>query len=316
MNTTFGHLRQTRTSSSWNPGFHAEKSSAYFLFTMALAFSPSYEMANRFRTGKLTKEEKKQLPKDFDQVLATYDLVGDANNLNYGYWWLDRGIKIFGLPYSASRVKIIDTIPFGESVDLKSITNEIKTKLIEERKNEGQPPTLIVSIPLNLKKSEILKTLKKIVNDADPHKPELPAKPLIKIIGRRFHVEKIIQGFRLLGLQAAYPKRELWRLGAEIGISSTYSPVLDFNGPRKPKDAIEMNDRIILSKITNRTKKRFELIAENAARGRFLSDEEIDYAPFDYSKMGKRFLENAKSRRTAKELFAKRKNLQEQKNRT
>jgi len=70
-------------------------------------------------------------------------------------------MKIFGIPYSASSVKIIDTIPFGENVDIKSITNEIKNKLIEERKNEGHPPTLIVSIPLNLKKSEILKTLKK-----------------------------------------------------------------------------------------------------------------------------------------------------------
>lgn len=316
MKNIFGHLRQTRTTNSWNPGFHAEKSSAYFLFTMALAFSPSYELANRLRTGNLTKEEKKQLPKDFDQVLATYDLVGDVNNLNYGFWWLDRGVKIFGLPLTASSVKIIDTIPFGENIDLKNITNELKKKVIEERQNEGHPPTLIVSIPLNLKKSEILKSLKNIVNAAGIQKTEPPAKPIIKIIGRRFHVEKIIQGFRLLRQQAAYPDRELWRLGAEIGISSTYSPVLDFKGPRKPKNAIEMNDRIILSKITNRTKKRFELIAENAARGRFLSDEKIDYAPFDYSKIGERFLENAKSRRPAKELFAKRKELQQQKNRT
>lgn len=294
------------TSSKWNPGFHAEKTAAYFLFTLALTFSPTYELAHRAKTSKLTKEEKRKLPNDFDKVLATYDLIGDVNNLVFSYWWLERGMKIFGLPYSRSNVKIVDAIPIGKQVDLSSINNEIKTKLIEERKNEGNPPTLIVSIPLNLKKSLILKSLKQIVDDASIQTPESPTKPLIKIMGKRLHTEKILQGFRLLHLKAAHPKRELWRLGAEIGISATYSPVLDFKGPRKAKDAIEMNDRIILSKITNRSIKRFELIAENAARGRFLSDEEIDYVPFDYSKIGERFLANAKKRRSAKDLFAER----------
>jgi hypothetical protein len=43
-----------------------------------------------------------------------------------------------------------------------------------------------------------------------------------------------------------------------------------------------MDDRIILSKITHRTLKRFELIIENAARGRFPCDEQVECADFDY----------------------------------
>lgn len=300
-----------QTTSSRNPGFHAKKTSAYFLFTTALLFSPSYELANKLRTGRLTRQQKNQLPEDFDQVLNTYDLVGDVNNLVFSYWWLERGMKILGSPYQASDVEIIEHIDFGARVDIESINQKVKNNLLEERKKEGLPATLLVSIPLNLSQTDIVKSIKRILNKFDIQSPVLPKKPLIQIIGNRIHSEKILLGFRLLYLQAMKPKQELWRLGAEAAISTTYSPVLDPKGPRKPKDAIEMDDRAILTKITNRTKTRFERIAENAARGQFICDKKINYVPFNYAELGERLLQNQKTRKSAKQLFSERNRLQD-----
>ena len=95
----------------------------------------------------------------------------------------------------------------------------------------------------------------------------------------------MVRSLRLFRDKCAYPERELWRLGAKVNISKTYSPVLNYLAPRKPKDSVEMDDRIILSKITHRTLKRFELIIENAARGRFPCDEQVECAVFDYPRI-------------------------------
>ena len=88
--------------------------------------------------------------------------------------------------------------------------------------------------------------------------------------------------------KSIFLNKELWRLGVKARISETYSSVLNYNAPRKPKDAIEMNDRMILTKITYRTLKRYELIVENAARGKFPCDDPVESAEFDYPAIGKR----------------------------
>jgi hypothetical protein len=138
---------------------------------------------------------------------------------------------------------------------------------------------------LNLKKTEIIKKLKLILNETTKELPEQPAEPLIKLMNKRLNKRAMAKGLILFLYKCADPDQELWRLGAKAEISATYSPRLNYLAPRKPKDALEMNDRIILSKITHRTLKRFELIIENAARGRFPCDEQVECAVFDYPRI-------------------------------
>ena len=80
------------------PGLHSKPSASYSLMIRALRISPSYELARKVRAGEITRAEKRNLPKDFDQVLATFDLIGDIDKIIFRYWWRKRGIAIFVQP--------------------------------------------------------------------------------------------------------------------------------------------------------------------------------------------------------------------------
>lgn len=287
------------------PGWHSKPSSAYQLMVMALRISPSYELARKVRSGESTQSDLKKLPKDFDQVLETFDLIGDVTKIIFRNWWLRGGIEIFATPYTKPDIKVLDTFVFEEIVDKKELSKNLEVNLINERLSEGLPPAMLLSIPLTLSKTEILKKIKRILNETKTQTPELPKQPLIKLMGQRINSKAILRGFTLLWAKSAHPERELWRLGAQAKISATYSSVLNYKGPRKPKDAIEMNDRIILSKITFRTLKRYELIVENAARGRFPCDANVECAEFDYPAIEARELSHRKWRKELQDNWLK-----------
>ncbi len=80
---------------------------------------------------------------------------------------------------------------------------------------------------------------------------------------------------------------ENWRLGAAANLSPSYSPVLKVLGPRKTKDSVEAQDRVLMGKITNRSLKKYQYIAENAARGNFPCDLKVETAFFDYKEMNR-----------------------------
>jgi hypothetical protein len=53
-----------------------------------------------------------------------------------------------------------------------------------------------------------------------------------------------------------------------------------------------MDDRIIMSKITFRALQRFELIVENAARGKFPCADPVEQAPFNHAEISQRLLKH------------------------
>jgi hypothetical protein len=272
----------TKTDDFSVPGLHSKPSAAYFLMIRALRISPSYELARKVRAGEITSAEKKKLPKDFDQVLATYDLIGDIDKIIFRYWWLKRGIAIFGTPYNEPQLGVIDIFSAGQEIDFADLNKRVKKNLQKERAFEGSPPTILLTIPLNLEKTAIIRKIKFLLKEIHIELPKTPAEPLIKLMHKRLNRKATEKGLNLLYRKSANPEMELWRLGARAKISETYSPVLDYKGPRKPKDATEISDRIILSKITHRTLKRFEFIVENAARGKFPCDDPIEIIEFNY----------------------------------
>ena len=147
-------------------------SSGYILLLAALRISPSYELARKVRAGEVKLSEIKNLPKDFDQVLATYDLIGDVNKIVFRYWWLQRGIKIFGIPNTKPDLKVIDKFEYGEEFDGEYLNKNLVTYFEHERRNEGFPPALLLSIPLTLKRSEILKKINNLLDANKVHLDE------------------------------------------------------------------------------------------------------------------------------------------------
>lgn len=275
-------------------GWHTQPTAAYQLMFEFLRVSPSYELARRERSTGLTKDEKASLPKDFDQVLKTYDLIGDVNCVLFRMWWLKRGLKVFGNPYSKPDVHEIALLPNGSEVDISKVLGSLQTNYSDKRRDEGLTTSLLISLPLELKTSEIMNKVRKLLSvykDKDVGTAPLPK---IKLMGKRFHPNPMFKGLRTLWFKAAKPNWELWRLGAKAGLSDSYSKVLDPSAPRKTKDEVEMDDRITMSKITFRAVHRFEHIAENAARGRFPCADPVEMSEFNYPDIAQRLLRHTK----------------------
>jgi len=284
-------------------GWHTEPTAAYQLMFEFLVLSPSYELARKARADKLTKEESENLPKDFDKVLATYDLLGNVNCILFRQWWLKRGLHVFGNPYNKPKIHEIALIENGEATEVEKISQTLKSSYVEARQAEGLSAALIVSIPLGLKRTEILKKFRSLLDEHISKDVGKAEQPKIKLMGKRLHINAMVKGIRLLWFKAAKPNWELWRLGAKARLSSSYSGVLNPTADRRTNDAIEMDDRIIMGKITHRALKRFELIAENVARGKFPCTDPVDSAEFKYETLVLRLKMNAKWSREFKEAW-------------
>lgn len=290
-----------RSSDFSRQGWHTKPTSAYMLMFEFLRLSPSYELARVHRTTGLSKEQKKTLPTDFKQVLATYDRLGDVRTALFRGWWLNRGLPAFGNPYSKPIVHKIASLRPNQDVMLVDVSDELNQFLIDTRSDEGLTESLLVSIPLGGSRSDVLKQINKLLEQNPPIKVK-PINPTnqLKLMGQRLHANVLLKGVRLLWLKAAKPKWENWRLGAYTKLSPSYASVLNYEGPKKTASAIEQDDRIVMGKITSRALKRFEHIAENAARGKFPCDKPCECSPFDYAALAKRIKQTLRWEKTEK----------------
>jgi hypothetical protein len=268
--------------------WHVVPTAGFQLMFEFLRLSPSYELARKHRTKGLNQRETASLPADFDQVLKTYDLLGDVSADFFRSWWLKRGLEVFGNPYKKPRVHCIGVLNAGKTIELNEMASPITSYLNNERNEEGLNASLVLSVPLTLKRSDLLKQISKLIVDSRDIETEVDKKPKLKLVSKRLRPDVLFKGLGLLWLRAAKPNWELWRLGAKAGLSDSYSTVLDPNAPKKSKSFIEKDDRIIMSKITSRYLSKYEAIAENAARGLFPTDRPVLSAGYDYPLIAKR----------------------------
>ena len=283
-----------RKSDFVQPGFHSSQTTAYEMMFEFLRLSPSYELARIERTRGLTNEEQKKCPNDFKKVLVTYDLIGDVNHVLFRQWWLDTGLKVFGNPYSKPQLHEIAIFEKGQQTDIALIADQVKNHFVKAREDEGLSAALLVSLPLELKRSEIMKIFKQLLDQHLKEDVAHASQPKIKLLGQHFHTKAMLKGLRLLCMKAAKPNWENWRLGAISEISPSYSKVLDPRAPRTPKNSIEMDDRIILGKIVFRSITKFETIVENAARGKFPCEDRVELTDFEYPKLVNRLNSHTK----------------------
>ncbi|MDO9277877.1 MAG: hypothetical protein Q7U05_04885 [Polaromonas sp.] len=275
------------------PNWHAQPTAGYQLMFEFLRVSPTYELARKAKTKGLNNTDKARLPSDFERVLEMYDLFGDVNKVLFRTWWLQHGLQAFGNPFKKPAVHQVAVLAAGVGVSADQLNADLDFYLKNGRDEEGLNASVLVALPLNQKQSDVLKQIKKLLDDLKA--PEiLDTQAKVKLMGKRLHANAIFTGLRLLWLKSAKPNWELWRLGAKGNLSKSYSGVLDPNGPRKSKDAIEQDDRIIMSKITFRALKKFEALAENAARGYFPSDQSVELTEFEYPQIAQRLLEHTK----------------------
>ena len=282
------------------PNWHTRPTVAYELMFEYLRLSPSYELARKFNQEGLTEEEKKNLPSDFDKVLKTYDLLGDVQKILFRFWWVERGLKVFGNPYKKPKVHLITDIKNGKEIAAKDIQEDINGYLQGSRIEEGLERTLLVALPVGLKRTEYKKQIERILASLED-KSEKDTHPKIRLHGQRLRAPVLFKGLRLLWFKAAKPKWTAWRLGAHSRFSDSYSKELDVTSTRRlDRESTEIYDRLMMTKITTRALKKYEAIAENAARGKFPCEDPVEQANFNYPTLAKRIKNKNKWEANAK----------------
>lgn len=250
-----------------------------------LRISPTYELARKTRTGKLTAAQKRSLPDDFDLVLKTYDEYGDVSKISFANWWATTGINLYGSEYIKPQVRQIANIKKNEEYEplfAKSLEYYFKNL----RKQEGNGPGLILAIPLGMPKRSILKEVTKWINKTGVSAPPRAQKAKRSLAAKRLRSAPLFIGLNLLWAKAQHPEWVNWQLGVAAKVSPTNADGLDINA--KKLNAKTTDQRINMGVLTSRALKKAQYIAENAARGRFPDPKPIALPEFDYEEIYKR----------------------------
>ena len=270
------------------PNWHTRPTIGYEFMFEFLRLSPSYELARKFHNEGLNKDDKAALPPDFDVVLQTYRLLGDVQTTLFRSWWLRRGLKVFGNPFARPRLHAVAPLISGQDISAAALNADIDNFLLGKRQEEGLVSSILVSVPLGLKQSEIRKQMAAILSDQVTQTANATASPVIKLQGKRLRAKVLLNGLRLLWFKAAKPRWPHWKLGAKARFSPTYSSMLNPDNERRVISSGESYDREMMTKIISRALKKFESIAENAARGKFPSQEPVHRLDFQYPLLAKR----------------------------
>ena len=262
----------TRSTDFRQNGSWATKIAFYMLWIDYLTLSPSYELARQYRAGKLSAEDKKNLPADFDRVLAIYDDFGDVQRQTFLPWWRERGMSLCG--FKGKKPKVTTIAAFKHSLKKAPDPFSNLHKYIDENWiDEGGQTTILVAIPIGLPKARIASQVSAILDKyPEPVKKIKAQKSKYPLSGKRQNKDMLFRYKKVLSMRAAYPNDVLWRVGVRSGVSDTYSPELDYKAKTVPNQ--DTYDRMMLTILTSRAFQRGKLIAENAARGIFPS-----YAP-------------------------------------
>ncbi len=268
------------------------------LFLEFLRISPSYALAHRLRNqpvsaGKqrqlvldlykdeskpLTKTQQQEILDGFNKVLKTYDEFGDVTTIDFDDWWSNRGIHIFGSPYEKPVPLKIASVSKNEAYEPlfeKALQNYFNVKLA----NQGQPPALIVGIPLGLPKRVLMQRISNLI-DAEKVPVQNLAKRATKPLAvQRLRPEPLFIMLRLLMAKAQHEDWPLWKLGLRAKVSEKFSQLdIEVNRKRLQDSGAKVNLNILTSRYLLKAK----LVAENTARGDFPSSSKVHLPQYDF----------------------------------
>ena len=262
-----------------------------------LRISPSYALAHEIRTKKiapskqaplilklyrdtdkpLTKQAELDVISDFARVLSTYDEYGDIFQCSFDEWWANRGLAMYGSPHNKPIVKKIAGISQGELYE-PLFGQALEHYFNKQRASEGNPPALLLAVPLGQPKRQLLAYISKLI-DAEavplPIKSQRAIKPLV---AKRLRSAPLFIMLRILMARAQYPEIPLWRIGKHAGVSQKYAQTEITLNKKRLQDA---DAKIHLSILTSRYLLKAKCVAEQAARGQFPSSSKLILPIFD-----------------------------------
>lgn len=260
-----------------------------------MKLSPTYELARKANNEGLSRAEKKSLPKDFDQVLSTYEEFGDLSSIPFNEWWKERGIYIYGTDFEKPKVRLIANVEKGEKVD-PTLHRALDHYFSVHRQQEGEVPSLILSVPLGMNKRYVLSQVTKLIDQAGVVVPVKAQKAKKSLVAKRLRSAPLFTMIHLLRNKAANPDLELWRLGVIAKVSPANMEGLDAKATKVTSKTTDQ--RINMQILTSRYLLKAKRMVEHSARGNFPKSTPIDLPEFDYEAMYERHKKSQAAKRS------------------
>ena len=194
-------------SKNSDDSFWKTKTGFYFLWTLYLAHSPSYELARRHNAGKLTDEDRNNLPTDFDKVLGVYDDFGDVLHQDFNSWWKEKGIELCAIKGRKPRVS--EVTPLKNSVDGPSLASDRVAKYMEKNwELEGRQNTILVAIPIGLSKKRITTQVNAMLDTYSKRLRKIKyPEPKYSLSGKRQSRDVLFRYLHVLSSRAGNPRK-------------------------------------------------------------------------------------------------------------
>lgn len=269
-----------------------------------LRISPSYALAHEIRAKKiapskqaplilklyrdaekpLTKQAERDVIKDFDRVLSTYDEYGDIFQCSFEEWWANRGLAMYGSPYHRPIVKKIAGMSKGELYE-PLFGRALEHYFHRQRVGEGNPPALLLAVPLGQPKRQLLARISKLIDDEGVPLPSKSQRAIKPLAAKRLRSKPLFTMLYILMARTQYPQLPLWRIGKNVGVSQKYAQIEITLNKKRLQDA---DAKIHLSILTSRYLLKAKCVAEQAARGQFPSSSKLILPTFDLDAIFKR----------------------------
>jgi len=227
----------------------------------------------------------RKAPEDYETlILNSGAFLKDAQKHDY-VTWRNQGIFLPLTDRNNKSVKYVwvhlaDDHQYSDEEAIEIACKNLHNVFYESIKED----TAYLKIPLNDDKKSVMKKIERTLDFYSL----LGRKNNIRKQNKRVNINALKKGLNLLKNKAKYPELEQWRVGLISDVSPTHTKLLSASSQRKVSSIDEKESRDTLGKLTSRALRKYESIAENAARGRFPSEFPKTKIKFDYAEIGKR----------------------------
>jgi len=125
---------------------------------------------------------------------------------------------MYGSPHNKPIVKKIAGIGRGESYE-PLFGRALEHYFNKQRTSEGNPPALLLAVPLGQPKKQLLAYISKLIDAEAVPLPIQSQRAIKPLVAKRLRSAPLFIMLRILMARAQYPQLPLWRIGKHACVS-------------------------------------------------------------------------------------------------
>jgi hypothetical protein len=239
-----------------------EPSWHYFAFFRLLQLSPSYWLAHQAEIEGSPPQT--WAPAEFAAVRKNYSVFGPVWEIPFWEWWFERAQFAFGIEHTPT-VQVLGQTAEAIRPDasmLGALSTAVADYFGQDILLDALPATLLLAIPLNAGKTEVLKQIESLLERSTPVN-YMQAAARFRMLKTKTRRTTMNAAIRTVQARAHFGDKPLYF----VGNRSKVSPALETPEDQTSGDHAEKRREMAF--VTSRHIRRAWIWSENAARGRF-----------------------------------------------